>query len=73
MFSTIRLAPRVSANTVAAFASKRYASTASYEMIKVSTVGANENVGLIELYRPKALNAFCTPLMDELNVALKVS
>ncbi|TKA23349.1 hypothetical protein B0A50_07557 [Salinomyces thailandicus] len=43
--------------------------TASYEHIKVST--PKPGVGLIELHRPKALNALFTPLMHELNTALK--
>ncbi|KAK5723110.1 hypothetical protein LTR17_013980 [Elasticomyces elasticus] len=41
----------------------------SYEYIKVSTPRAG--VGLIELHRPKALNALFTPLIHELNTALK--
>ncbi|KAI7485133.1 enoyl-CoA hydratase [Hortaea werneckii] len=49
----------------------RYATEAtnSYEYIKVSTPRAG--VGLIELHRPKALNALFSPLMHELNTALK--
>ncbi|KAI3413649.1 hypothetical protein GPALN_011138 [Globodera pallida] len=39
---------------------------AKYEMIKVERVGANDVVALITLNRPKALNALCTQLMDEL-------
>lgn len=58
-------------NFAAAAVARRFASTSpAYEMIKVSTVGENETVGMIELYRPKALNALCSPLMDELNEAL---
>ena len=40
-----------------------------FEMIKVEQQG---KVGLIRLNRPKALNALCTPLIDELNIALQV-
>ncbi|QIW95145.1 hypothetical protein AMS68_000663 [Peltaster fructicola] len=50
----------------------RYSSTAadgSFEFIKVSQ--PRNNVGLIELHRPKALNALFTPLILELNSALK--
>merc|ERR1711977_347475 len=49
----------------------RYATEAtnSYEYIKVSTPRAG--VGLIELHRPKALNALFSPLMHELNTAHK--
>jgi len=41
------------------------ASGATREFIKVDVVGANKNVGLITLNRPKALNALCLGLMDE--------
>jgi len=39
----------------------------AYENIEVETHG---HVGLVRLNRPKALNALCTPLMDELSRAL---
>lgn len=38
------------------------------EFVKVETRGANGNVGLVTLNRPKALNALCGPLMDDLLV-----
>ncbi|PPJ58026.1 hypothetical protein CBER1_03836 [Cercospora berteroae] len=41
----------------------------TYEHIKVST--PRPGVGLVELHRPKALNALFTPLILELNTALK--
>ncbi|GIZ37765.1 hypothetical protein CKM354_000120100 [Cercospora kikuchii] len=41
----------------------------AYEHIKVST--PRPGVGLVELHRPKALNALFTPLILELNTALK--
>ncbi|KAK6437142.1 hypothetical protein LTR95_006663 [Oleoguttula sp. CCFEE 5521] len=40
-----------------------------YEFLKVST--PRPGVGLIELHRPKALNALFTPLILELNAALR--
>uniref|UniRef100_A0A1I7Y1H7 Probable enoyl-CoA hydratase, mitochondrial n=1 Tax=Steinernema glaseri TaxID=37863 RepID=A0A1I7Y1H7_9BILA len=43
---------------------------AAPEMIKVSIVGEQKNVALIELNRPKALNALCNQLMTELSVSL---
>ncbi|KAK0405713.1 hypothetical protein QR680_018153 [Steinernema hermaphroditum] len=43
---------------------------AAPEMIKVSIVGEQKNVALIELNRPKALNALCNQLMDELSISL---
>uniref|UniRef100_A0AC34R1L2 Cyclohex-1-ene-1-carboxyl-CoA hydratase n=1 Tax=Panagrolaimus sp. JU765 TaxID=591449 RepID=A0AC34R1L2_9BILA len=45
-------------------------STATPQMIKVEKVGKKSNVGLITLNRPKALNALCQQLMDEVQVAL---
>ncbi|KAH7729196.1 ECH-6 protein [Aphelenchoides avenae] len=47
------------------------ASTAAPEMIKVERVGEKKNVGLITLNRPKALNALCKQLMDELAAQIK--
>ncbi|KAK4495727.1 hypothetical protein PRZ48_012995 [Zasmidium cellare] len=49
----------------------QYSSAApgSYEHIKVST--PRPGVGLVELNRPKALNALFTPLILELNTAMK--
>eukprot|EP00164_Ancoracysta_twista_P002881 GFYU01003835.1.p1 GENE.GFYU01003835.1~~GFYU01003835.1.p1 ORF type:complete len:309 (-),score=53.06 GFYU01003835.1:81-962(-) len=46
---------------------QRCLSTASYDMINVEK---KDNVALITLNRPKALNALCTPLMNELSAAL---
>lgn len=51
----------------------RFASSSaggSYEYIKVEKRGEKENVGLIQLNRPKALNALCDALMNELGSAL---
>ncbi|KAF1842028.1 ClpP/crotonase [Cucurbitaria berberidis CBS 394.84] len=46
-----------------------YATEKTYEHLRVSTPKAG--VGFIELNRPKALNALCTPLILELNQALR--
>ncbi|KAL1494971.1 hypothetical protein ABEB36_010470 [Hypothenemus hampei] len=46
--------------------------TANYEFIKHSTVGVKNNIGLITLNRPKALNALCNGLMLEVNKAIDV-
>lgn len=40
------------------------------EYIKVETTGAQNNVGLITLNRPKALNALCNGLLIEVTRAL---
>ncbi|XP_030754194.1 enoyl-CoA hydratase, mitochondrial [Sitophilus oryzae] len=42
----------------------------SFEFIKTSTAGAKNNVGIIQLNRPKALNALCNGLMLEVAKAL---
>lgn len=50
---------------------RTYASVpTTYQYLKVDTAGTNNRVGLIQLNRPKALNALCAGLMDELVVAL---
>ncbi|KPJ02609.1 putative enoyl-CoA hydratase, mitochondrial [Papilio xuthus] len=41
-----------------------------YENIKIDVVGTKKNVGLIQLNRPKALNALCKPLFVELGKAV---
>lgn len=44
-----------------------HSSGAAHEFIKVDVVGKNNNVGLITLNRPKALNALCVGLMNEVS------
>lgn len=43
----------------------------AYENIKIEVVGAKKNVGIVQLNRPKALNALCKPLFIELGLAVK--
>ncbi|XP_028174303.1 probable enoyl-CoA hydratase, mitochondrial [Ostrinia furnacalis] len=50
---------------------KFYSAAPSYENIKTEVVGAKKNVGIVQLYRPKALNALCKPLFQELGQAVK--
>merc|ERR1712112_124247 len=45
-------------------------SNPTYQFIKTETVGTDDRVGLVTLNRPKALNALCAGLMDELIKAL---
>ncbi|KAF1761251.1 hypothetical protein GCK72_009505 [Caenorhabditis remanei] len=59
-----KLCVNVNQMQVAAFSSK------APEMIKVEKVGEKQNVALIKLNRPKALNALCAQLMTELANAL---
>ncbi|KYM99274.1 PREDICTED: probable enoyl-CoA hydratase, mitochondrial [Cyphomyrmex costatus] len=44
--------------------------TSNYEFIKIETAGEKKNVGVVTLNRPKALNALCDQLMNEINQAL---
>ncbi|KAJ1347403.1 putative enoyl-CoA hydratase, mitochondrial [Parelaphostrongylus tenuis] len=55
---------RLNAMQSAAFAS-------APEMIKVEKVGAKKNVALVTLNRPKAFNALCNQLMNELSTSLR--
>ncbi|CAH2106702.1 unnamed protein product [Euphydryas editha] len=50
---------------------KFYSTAPEYENIKIDVVGAKKNVGLIQLNRPKALNALCNALFKELRKAVK--
>ncbi|XP_048852106.1 enoyl-CoA hydratase, mitochondrial-like isoform X2 [Brienomyrus brachyistius] len=49
---------------------RRYSTNAPFKFILASKKGDKENVGLIQLNRPKALNALCDLLMREVNEAL---
>lgn len=44
----------------------------AFEYVKISKAGAKNNVGIIQLNRPKALNALCDGLMWEVAKALDV-
>ena len=41
-----------------------------YQHLLVETRGENSNIGLIQLSRPKALNALCNALIEELREVL---
>jgi enoyl-CoA hydratase len=43
----------------------------SFEYVKIERTGKAQNVALVTLNRPKALNALCSPLMDDLLVSLE--
>jgi len=48
----------------------RFLSNTNYEYIKTDLAGTDNRVGVVTLNRPKALNALCAGLMDELIKAL---
>ncbi|XP_051001524.1 enoyl-CoA hydratase, mitochondrial [Acomys russatus] len=50
---------------------RRFASGANFQYIVTEKKGKNNSVGLIQLNRPKALNALCNGLIEELNQALE--
>jgi len=66
--STARVASQFRPATLPRFA-RGYATAKTYEHLLVST--PKPGVGFIQLNRPKALNALCTPLILELNHALR--
>ena len=43
-----------------------------FEFVKVEKRGEDDRVGLVTLNRPKALNALCGPLMDDLLAAMEL-
>ncbi|XP_043835892.1 enoyl-CoA hydratase, mitochondrial [Dromiciops gliroides] len=51
-------------------AARTYAAGGDFEYIITGKKGEKNNVGLVQLNRPKALNALCQPLINELNQAL---
>jgi len=63
-------APTTKTILPSSFIFNRNYSSPSYEFIKVRTAGTNDRVGVVQLNRPKALNALCGPLMDELMQAV---
>ncbi|XP_015117748.1 probable enoyl-CoA hydratase, mitochondrial isoform X2 [Diachasma alloeum] len=71
---TGRTAPRTKITKEAIPSNKMLAIRApsnDYEFIKVEKSGEKQNVAVITLNRPKALNALCNKLMTELNTAIE--
>merc|ERR1711973_76068 len=60
---------KISTNSSLPF-SARALSTSTWQHIKTERCGTDDRVGLVALNRPKALNALCGPLMEELTQAL---
>lgn len=56
--------------SVCRLATTRMLNTTSWEYIKTETAGTNKRVAIIQLNRPKALNALCQGLMEDLTTAL---
>ncbi|NP_001279124.1 enoyl-CoA hydratase, mitochondrial [Callorhinchus milii] len=69
--SAIRLLQIPSALPVRLTAARGYGAGSQYQYIIVEKKGEKQNVGLIQLNRPKALNALCDSLMRELNQAVE--
>lgn len=66
LLSTGRVAPIANTSFV-----KFYSAAPQYENILVKVVGAKNNVGIIQLNRPKSLNALCGPIIADVSSALK--
>lgn len=47
-----------------------FLSGSQFQYIMVQKKGTKQNIGVIQLNRPKALNALCDGLMNEMKVAL---
>merc|ERR1712156_301402 len=63
------ISSKIFANSSLPF-SARPLSTSNWQHIKTERCGTDDRVGLVALNRPKALNALCGPLMEELTQAL---
>ncbi|XP_074097351.1 enoyl-CoA hydratase, short chain 1 [Cotesia typhae] len=66
--------PQIPKNTQNFSTSTKLYSTSvlnKYEFIKAEKAGEKQNVGLVTLNRPKALNALCQQLITELNDAME--
>ncbi|XP_032667310.1 probable enoyl-CoA hydratase, mitochondrial [Odontomachus brunneus] len=70
LFSRVSHAARFPQQFVAPAIRYYSCETNNFEFIKIETAGEKNNVGLITLNRPKALNALCERLMKELYHAL---
>lgn len=68
--SAILQASRIEGNLPFAACTRLHHSGATYENIKVEMKGEKQNVLLIQLHRPKALNALCDALIEDLSHAL---
>jgi enoyl-CoA hydratase len=57
--------------TMRMYSAAATATASKYKHLLTDVKGQNKNIGLIQLNRPKALNALCAELMDELSDAVK--
>jgi len=69
--STVRVSSINSSQSIVPKTFKREFSTAQEKPFEMILVQKMDRVGLITLNRPKALNALCTQLIQELDLALK--
>jgi len=67
LMRSIQMSPQLHSQMAAV---RMMSSQKELEYIKVDTTGTDGRVGLVTLNRPKALNALCAGLMDELITAL---
>lgn len=69
--STLSLSKTPKLSSTLNFISLKFYSSPTYKNILTEVKGQNKNVGLIQLNRPKALNALCAELMTELSQAVQ--
>ncbi|XP_053440454.1 enoyl-CoA hydratase, mitochondrial [Nycticebus coucang] len=70
LLTLLALLPRARGSLLRGPVLRCFASGANFEYIITEKRGKNNTVGLIQLNRPKALNALCNGLIEELNQAL---
>jgi len=72
-FAKLAISPASNQKNLLRSIAQQYSSTTSaYQYILVDKRGEKSNVGVITLNRPKALNALCAGLMNEVSAALDV-
>jgi len=72
-FAKLAISPASNQKNLLRSIAQQYSSTTSaYQYILVDKRGEKSNIGVITLNRPKALNALCAGLMNEVGAALDV-
>nr|BAN20816.1 cyclohex-1-ene-1-carboxyl-CoA hydratase, putative [Riptortus pedestris] len=70
-FRSLRIICRLGSMSNSVTVCRTFASAQTYQNILIEKKGEKQNVGLITLNRPKALNALCGPLVSEVIEALQ--